>query len=211
MIYELREYTLMPGKQPAFVKLAGEVGRKVRGDDYGKLEGYWTSEFGTLNTVFSLWSFESIAERERLLAALAANTAWSSEYLPEARRMIVTEETSILSAALSFRPPAETGNLYELRRYRTHPGKVSEWLEHIKAAAPAREKYSHIVGIWHSDIGPLNRVVHMWSYPDLNARAEARTNSMSDPDWSAAMVKVPPLLAHMESTILVPAPFSPVK
>ena len=57
MIYELRTYTLMPGKQGEYLKLNGEIGRKIRGDKYGKLEGYWSTEFGTLNQLVHLWSY----------------------------------------------------------------------------------------------------------------------------------------------------------
>src|SRR4029078_9068781 len=49
MIYELRTYTFQPGKQGEYLKLNLEVGRKVRGDKYGKFEGGWTTEFGMLN------------------------------------------------------------------------------------------------------------------------------------------------------------------
>ena len=51
MIYELRTYTLSPGKQGEYLKLNSEVGRPIRGDKYGKLEGSWTTEFGTLKPV----------------------------------------------------------------------------------------------------------------------------------------------------------------
>jgi len=37
MIYELRTYTLVPGKQGEYLKLSGDLSRKIRGDDYGKL------------------------------------------------------------------------------------------------------------------------------------------------------------------------------
>jgi len=39
MIYELRTYTLMPGKQGEYLKLNSESGRPIRGDKYGKHEG----------------------------------------------------------------------------------------------------------------------------------------------------------------------------
>ena len=32
MIYELRTYTLMPGKQGEYLKLNSEIGRPIRGD-----------------------------------------------------------------------------------------------------------------------------------------------------------------------------------
>jgi len=39
MIYELRTYTLIPGKQGEYLKLNAEVGRPTRGQKYGTLEG----------------------------------------------------------------------------------------------------------------------------------------------------------------------------
>ena len=54
MIYELRTYTLLPGKVPDMVKAASTVSRDIRGDNYGKLEGYWFTEIGPLTSVPSL-------------------------------------------------------------------------------------------------------------------------------------------------------------
>jgi hypothetical protein len=39
MIYELRTHALKQGTLPDVVKAAGTVGRDIRKDDYGKLEG----------------------------------------------------------------------------------------------------------------------------------------------------------------------------
>ncbi|HEV8142838.1 MAG TPA: NIPSNAP family protein, partial [Methylomirabilota bacterium] len=80
MIFELRAYTLHPGKLPEYLKLNAEVGRKIRGDNYGKFEGGWTSEFGTLNQYVHLWSYADLNERERLRGELAKNPAWATEY-----------------------------------------------------------------------------------------------------------------------------------
>jgi len=56
MIYELRTYTVKPGTIGDMVKAASTVSRDIRGDDYGKLEGYWSTEIGPLNQVMHLWS-----------------------------------------------------------------------------------------------------------------------------------------------------------
>ena len=64
MIHELRTYTLQPGTQAKYLQLSGEVGRKIRGDQSGKQEGYWFTEFGTLNQVVHLWSFDDLNERD---------------------------------------------------------------------------------------------------------------------------------------------------
>jgi hypothetical protein len=54
-------------------------------------------------------------------------------------------------------------------------------------------------------------VCHLWAYPDLNARAEARGAAMKDPAWQEFLKKGPPLLEEMHSTIMLPAPHSPLK
>ena len=66
MIYELRTYTFNPGKLPAYIEHVEKVGRPVRGDDYGKCWGYWTSEFGQINQAWHLWSYASFDERTRM-------------------------------------------------------------------------------------------------------------------------------------------------
>ena len=64
MIFEMRNVLLLPADLPKYLKHAGEVGRSVRGNDYGINCGYWTSEFGRLNQVWHLWRYESYAQRE---------------------------------------------------------------------------------------------------------------------------------------------------
>jgi hypothetical protein len=211
VIYELRTYTLAPGKQGEYLKLSGSVGRKARGDNYGKLEGFWTTEFGTLNQVVHLWAYPDLNERDRLRGELGRNEEWTKGYLPQIRSMLMAQENKILSAQVPLKPPAGDGNIYELRTYRTPVGKAGEWLGHFKAILPTREKYSKNVGLWQTEMGQLNEVVHLWAYQDLNERAAVRGKVMQDPEWQAFLTKGYPLLVEMKSIILSPAPHSPMK
>jgi hypothetical protein len=211
MIHELRTYTLIPGTQAAYLRLSAEVGRKVRGDRFGKLEGFWFTEFGTLNQVVHLWSFAGLDERERLRAELARNEEWTKGYLPQIRAMLVAQENKVLSPALPLQPPTDTGNVYELRWYRTHVGKTAEWLEKFKAIMPTRERYMRRVGLWQTEIAQLNEVTHLWVFRDLNERATQRARLAADPDWQAFLGQSSPLLAHMQAIVLVPAGHSPMK
>ncbi|MBI2527950.1 MAG: NIPSNAP family protein [Candidatus Rokubacteria bacterium] len=211
MIYELRTYTLVPGTQAQYLKLSGEVGRQIRGDRYGKLEGYWSTEFGTLNQLVHLWSFADLVERQRLRAALAQERAWTQEYIPRIRPMMLAQENKILSAVLPVVPPAHAGHVYELRWYRLHPGQVAEWLEQFKTVMPVREKLMHRVGLWQTEIAQLNEVVHMWAFHDLNERAAKRAELAREPEWQAFLAKGSPCLAHMQAIVLNPAPFSPMR
>ena len=107
MIYELRTYTLAPGTQGQYLKNSAEIGRKIRGDKYGKLEGFWSTEFGTLNQVVHLWAFESLNDRERLRGELAKNEDWTKGYLPNTRGALLAQENKILSPVLPPKPPAD--------------------------------------------------------------------------------------------------------
>jgi len=212
MIYELRTYTVKPGTLGDIVKAASTVSRDVRGDNYGKLEGYWMTEIGPLNQVMHMWSYRDFEERAKLRAELAKSPRWGGEYLPLIRPLLVRQDVRLLNAVRAPVAPASTGNIYEFRNYRAKPaGAAKQWLDAFTAALPAREKYSKIAGLWQTEAGQPNEFCHLWAYPDLNARTEARASAMKDPDWQAFLKVGPPLLEEMHSTIMLPAPHSPLK
>ena len=71
--------------------------------------------------------------------------------------------------------------IYEARIYTMHTGKVPEWEKGFATAYAAREKYSKLYGMWHTDIGPLNQVIHIWQYDSLQQRADIRAAAAKDP------------------------------
>lgn len=213
MIHELRTYTIQPGKLGEYVELSGSVGRPIRGDRFGKLIGYWTSEHGTLNQVVHLWEYADLAARAAARAGLARDERWTKEYIPRSQPFLVSQENVILAPAdwHPLRPPAGGGlGIHELRTYRLHPGKLGAWMAAFQAGVPVREKYSPLVGVWSVEIGALNSVVHLWSYRDPNHRAEARKAALADPAWKETVAKLEPLMQLMESKLLVPTAFSPL-
>jgi hypothetical protein len=211
MIYELRTYTIQPGKQGEYLRLNAEVGRKIRGDDYGTLVGSWTTEFGTLNQYVHLWRYPSLDERDRLRKELAKNQAWATDYVAHIRPLLVAQQNKFLAEVLPLKPPPAGRHVYELRTYRAHVGKVGEWLTLFKGIMSVREKYSKNVGVWQTEGGPLNEAVHLWAYRDLNHRAEVRANALTDPEWQTFVARSAPLLAEMQSVVLVPTPSSPMR
>ena len=211
MIYELRTYTLRAGTGPAVAKNAGEVGRAIRGDDYGKLEGYWLTEIGPLNQVMHLWSYADLNERHRLRGELAKNERWAKEYIPLVRERLVRQDIRLLDPILPLKAPESEGNIYEYRNYRTAPGRVREWAKHFQDIMPMREEYSKNVGAWITEAGQPNEVSHLWAYPSVDARSERRAQVAADPRWKEFLGKAGPLLEEMHSTILLPAPHSPLK
>jgi hypothetical protein len=207
MIYELRSYTFHPGQLPAYIEHVQKVGRPVRGDDYGKCWGYWTSEFGMLNQAWHLWSYESLDERARMREALSKNERWIREYVPVVQPMLQRQDVRFLNPVVDVQPPSP-GGVYELRIYRMHPGKAMQWAQAFKAIMPVRQKYSKYVGIWTGEAPQPNEVLHMWNYPDLNTRAKVRSEFWPDPQWQAFVTENTPKLLEMQSVLLMPTPFS---
>ena len=211
MIYELRTYTFHAGKIAAYLKLQQEVGRPVRGDDYGKCHGYWTAEFGLLNQVWHLWSYDSLDDRGRQRDRLAQNSRWTTEYVPNVRPLLMRQDIRLLNPVKAINPPKTPGGVYELRIYRMHPGAAGAWAQAFRDIMPVREKYSPNVGIWTGEAPQPNEVVHMWNYPDLNTRMATRAKVFQDPDWLAFVATGSASIVEMQSTLLLPASFSPMK
>ena len=192
MVHELRIYTLWPGKVPEFLKLAEERARVIRGDDYGKCEGYWFSDIGGLNQIVHLWSYEDLNDRTDARSRLAKNVDWNKEYV-------------------DLKVPKGEDHIYEYRYYQTNVGQAGAWIDAISQAMPAREKYSQNICLWQTEAENPNEVSHMWVYDDLNQRAQARADANSDPDWQSFLKKSGSMLMEMKSTLLIPAGFSPLK
>ena len=212
MIYELRTYTLLPGKLDDYLKLTADLEREIFAGDnkFGRLEGQWYTEFGTLNQAVILVGYPDLNERVDIRDELFKSRDWLHS-TQKIRCTLVAQETKILRAHLPLNPPASEGNVYELRTYRTRPGAAGEWLEHFKAIMPVRENYSKNVGLWQTQIGQLDEVVHMWVYRDLNDRAAVRAKVKEDQEWQAFLAKGNALLLEMKSVVLNPTANSAMK
>ena len=65
--------------------------------------------------------------------------------------------------------------LYEVRTYTLRPGgAVAEFEERFAKRLPLREKHSKLGAFWHTEFGPLNQVIHVYPYDDLQQRTAVR-------------------------------------
>ena len=68
--------------------------------------------------------------------------------------------------------------IYEVRTYTMKPGTVAAFEENFANALPARTKVSPLGAFWHTEIGPLNQVIHVWPYESLEHRDECRATKV---------------------------------
>src|SRR5215475_5230237 len=68
--------------------------------------------------------------------------------------------------------------ILEMRTYVLKPGMTHNFVERFAEGLTARLQFSKLLGLWLSEVGGLNRVVHVWPYENFEARerigAEAR-------------------------------------
>jgi hypothetical protein len=103
--------------------------------------------------------------------------------------------------------------IVEQRTYTVKPGSVPAYLDfYEREVIEIQTKHlPRMVGYFSTDIGPLNQIIHMWGYEDLNERARCRAALYADPAWQVVLKKLLEMIESMETKILVPADFSPIK
>src|SRR6476620_5092889 len=94
--------------------------------------------------------------------------------------------------------------LYEVRTYTLRPGTLAEFEERFAKRLPLREKHSKLGAFWHTEFGPLNQVIHVYPYDDLQQRTAVRAALARD----TARQQLPggqDLIVEQEAEIMQPA------
>jgi len=96
--------------------------------------------------------------------------------------------------------------IYEIRTYRIAPGTLAEVEKRFGEAYEYRKQLSELTAFWHTEIGSLNEIVHVWPYRDLAERARIRAEAVKHPSWPP---KIRDFIRTMRSEIVVPFAFVP--
>ncbi len=208
MIYEVRTYSLRTGAVPEFEDRFAK--RQPLREKHSKLGAFWHTDFGPLNQVIHVWPYENLQERTAVREAMAKDTALAA--LPGGRDLIVSQESDIMIPAPFMAPLGSrdygSGNIYEMRIYTYAPGDIPAVLEAWGKAVPAREKFSPLAACFTSEIGGLNKFVHIWVYKDAVERGRIREESRKGGQWPP-QAGVRPI--KQENKLLLPAAFSPLR
>jgi hypothetical protein len=94
--------------------------------------------------------------------------------------------------------------IFEMRTYRLQPGSVPEVEKRFGEALTERVKASPLGAFFHTEVGPLNHIIHLWPYDDLQHRTRVRSQPI--PNWPP---KIQEFIVEMESKIVNAAPFCP--
>jgi hypothetical protein len=96
--------------------------------------------------------------------------------------------------------------ILEFRTYTLQPGSVAAAEERFGEALPNRARLSPLAAFWHTEIGPLNRIIHVWPYESMAERSRIRAEATKLEGWPP---NIREFVVAQQSEIFIPAPFSP--
>jgi hypothetical protein len=70
--------------------------------------------------------------------------------------------------------------IFEMRTYRLQPGSVPEVEKRFGEALTERVKVSPLGAFFHTEVGPLNHIIHIWPYDDLQHRTRVHSQSIAN-------------------------------
>ena len=205
MIYEVRTYTLKPGNVAKFEENFAKA--LPYREKYSKLGAFWHTDIGPLNQVIHVWPYESVNERNEIRAEASKDPNWPPKNDPD---MYVSQESEIWNPAPFMRPMGgdqALGNIYEMRIYTYRSGSMAEVIKRWAEAIPHREEFSPLAAAMSSELGGLNKWMHVWPYKDLAERDRIRAESRKSPHWPPPTGE---FLLAQENKMLIPASFSPM-
>ncbi len=204
MIYEMRTYELKPRSVPDFEKgFAEKLPGRLK---YSAFGGLWHTEAGPLNQVVHIWPYDDLNHRDDVRAKAVADGAWP----PNTSQFVEHMGTEILIPAPFMTPLGDRsiGPLYEMRIYTYGPGEVAQVFEAWSGRIAEREKFSPLAGCWTSEIGGLNKFIHLWAYGSFEERMRVRDETRAKGVWPPPSNVVP---LKQENKLLFPAECSPMQ
>jgi len=96
--------------------------------------------------------------------------------------------------------------IYEFRTYTCTPHSIPEVEKRFGEAYEGRKKYSELAAFWHTEIGMLNQIIHVWGYKDVAERDKIRAAAAKDGVWPP---KIGEFILTQQVDILIPFPFAP--
>ncbi|KAF0428696.1 NIPSNAP-domain-containing protein [Gigaspora margarita] len=213
-VHELQKHRIKPEYLEDYIKLVSEHYPRIANnqENFVHLCGSWQTEIGDLDTFFHIWEYKGYSGYHDTQNRIKKDTHYQ-RFLKEIRPMILqrTNQICLEFAFWQTSPPNVYGGIYELRTYELKPGHLLEWESYWNRGLECRRQFCEPVGAWFSQLGALNYVHHMWQYPDLEKRKITREQAWQVDGWAETVYKTVRLVRTMETNILKPLDFSPLR
>jgi hypothetical protein len=214
-VHEMVVHKVHPHKATDYLDVVSEMYPRLANADENQvhLVGSWRQVVGDMDTYVHIWEYNGYPGFHHTQNMIHRDIKYL-EYLEKLRSCVRSRESNIMQE-FSFwggtAAPRKLGGIFELRSYDLKPGKLLEWEQHWRKGLECRKQVMEPVGAWFYQLGQLNRVCHLWQFADLEHRKLSREKCWELPGWAETTHETVKLVNNMESNILVPLPFSPLK
>ena len=101
--------------------------------------------------------------------------------------------------------------IVDYRAYTFKPGTVPVFLEMFEKEGLEVQKkiLGNFLGIYRTEVGNINEVIHMWGYESVAERERRRALLFQDPGFLAYVKKARELITGQDVRILVGMPYNP--
>ncbi|RCI03955.1 hypothetical protein CU098_010617 [Rhizopus stolonifer] len=213
-VHELQIHKIKPDKVDEYVDLVSQHLPKIANDPSNDVHlcGSWSIEIGDQDSFVHIWEYKGYPGHKHTHDKLCQDPD-HAQFLKKLRPLLIKRENGIM---LEFEfwqtsPPKVTNGIFELRKYNLKPGSLLEWEMHWRKGLECRRQFCEPIGAWFTQLGELNTVYHMWTYPDLQDRKTTREDAWNTEGWAETVHKTVPLVNRMSSFIMKPLPHSPIR
>lgn len=100
--------------------------------------------------------------------------------------------------------------IVDYRAYTFKPGTVPIFLEMFEKEGLEVQKriLGNFLGIYRTEVGNVNEVIHMWGYENMAERERRRALLFQDAGFLDYVKRVRELITAQEVRILIPSPIS---
>lgn len=214
LVHEISFHSVIPSKAPQYVQLMTDYNTKFKTTELDRLVGAWRAVIGSdVDTYVHIWEYDNLASlhKAKQQAHSDKNFLQFSSELTQYLRDRTCEVVQEFSFWGGTPKPRSLGGIFELRKYDLKPGTLVDWESYWRKGLESRREVMEPVGAWYVRIGPLNRVYHLWQFTDLQHRKISRVRSWALPGWAETTADTVKLLNKMESMVLLPLDYSPLK
>jgi hypothetical protein len=212
MIYEMRTYDIRPRSLPEVERRFGAAYEKRK--QYSELTAFWHTEIGPLNQIIHVWGYKTLEERAKIREAAVKNKAWP----PPIAEFILKMQSDIM-IPFDISPelkPGKQGPYFEIRTYSYAPGDLPILMENWRSAIDVRLQFGPVTALWYTELGNLNKFIHIWPYKSLDERALTRSQALATGNWPPALKahkdgRKSYTLVAQENKIVTPSVFSPLQ
>tara|TARA_B100000959_G_C14879773_1_gene582013 strand:+ start:490 stop:1104 length:615 start_codon:yes stop_codon:yes gene_type:complete len=204
VIYEFRTYQISTG---SLNNVLDKFREKINArNKISKLGAFWYTEIGPLNEIIHVWPYDDMEHRNRSREQAIKDKVWP----PDSAKYMVTMNTEFWKP-VSFSPEwneRHIGPFFEMRIYTFPFNEIDKMLPAWEKKIDDRNKLAPLVGAFISEVGDVNKFMHIWAYKSLQHRTEAREKFASI-GWPPKSEAKPPV--KMENKIVLPSDFSPIQ